>query len=191
MRAILHCGTHYGECTATGHLFASQLQRTADLCCPQVSRKSGKSRSRATSRRRRRWATSLVERARPHDSGSGPLDAPVAVSAIATFASFLLVTGDCTTPVGQNYIASNGDVRPGRGCCWQENPGALIYSCFRPSPSPPPGLPPHSPPSPWVLWRVQLREAAPLAGGDHRRPGPAVDSHGSNNAADQVCSDRR
>ena len=31
-----------------------------------------KSRSRATSRRRRRWATSLVERARPHDSGSGP-----------------------------------------------------------------------------------------------------------------------
>ena len=31
-----------------------------------------KSRSRATSHRRRRWATSLVERARPHDSGSGP-----------------------------------------------------------------------------------------------------------------------
>ena len=59
---------------ARGHLFASQLHNGRPNC---AARKFPQERrSRATSRRRRarrrRWATPLVKRARPHDSGSGP-----------------------------------------------------------------------------------------------------------------------
>ena len=59
---------HCGECV--GHLFARQSSNGPRR--ERVPKSFRKSRSRATSRRRRRWATSLVERARPHDPGSGP-----------------------------------------------------------------------------------------------------------------------
>ena len=58
---------HCGECT--GHLFASQLQQTAENRYPQVYARAGLA---SDVRRRTRWVTSLGSRARPHDSGSGP-----------------------------------------------------------------------------------------------------------------------
>ena len=52
------------------HLFESQLQRTAENRYPQVYARAGLEPSDV--RRRTIWANSLGERARPHDSGSGP-----------------------------------------------------------------------------------------------------------------------
>ena len=56
-------------CECFGHLFASQLQRTAERTGTQ---KFPQEQVSSDVRRRTRWATSLVARARPHDPGSGP-----------------------------------------------------------------------------------------------------------------------
>ena len=58
--------------TCLRHSCQLQLSRTD---AERVAKSFRKSMSRATSRWRRRWATSLVERARPHDSGMDPVRA--------------------------------------------------------------------------------------------------------------------